>query len=228
MTRRRLLGADVRFWSLHSWSWDDRLADGFVAARIEELTSWLVGELPAAGGGGGRVVDLGCGTGNHSWAMAAAGVDVVGVDFAPGMLARAAAKGATASREVAFVRADLRRGLALRPGTFDGALSIYSAQFFDLAGFATEVASLLRPGGAFVAELPRPGTRRRRSAAPLSLRHRGFQRVNGAAAFVGERLGLVRVLAPDDVDAALGRAGFSVVGHRDTDRSLAVLARLSA
>ena len=216
-----MFGFDVRFWSMHSWSWDDRLADPGITERIVELTGWL---RDAIDGDRPRVIDIGCGTGNHAQSLAVRGADVTGVDFAPGMLAKAAAKAeATMST---FVRADLCDGLPFRSAAFDGALSVYSAQFFDLVTFASEAGRVLRPGGALVLELPRPGTGRG-VHRHLSVRHRMFQRVNRTAAIVGERVGVVHVRPPDEVDAALVRAGFTVVDHRDRDRSLAVLARSS-
>ena len=221
--RRRGLGLDVRFWSAHSWTWDDRLADPAIAARIDELASWLLEAAVPVAGGRPIVVDVGCGTGNHAVVLST-GAHVVGVDLSPAMLARAAAKGsATAATTAAFVRADLRDGLPVRAGAFDGALSAYAGQFLDLTPFLTELARTLRPGGTVVLELPRPAPRRR-SAAGLSWRHRTFQLVNRTAAAAGRAAGVVRVRPAEDVDAALAAAGFTVVGHRDTDRSLAVLA----
>ena len=219
---RRQLGLDVRFWSMHSWSWDDRLADADITDRIVELTGWLHDAVDGTSSGAPpRFVDIGCGTGNHTRSLAGRGADVVGVDFAPGMLAKAVGK-ATAS--TTFVRADLRDGIPCRDAVFDGAISVYSAQFFDLFEFASETRRVLRPGGAFVLELPRPDAGRR-VRRELSWRHELFQRVNATAAFVGTRVGLVHVRAPEDVDAALVAAGFTVVEHRDSERSLAVLAR---
>ena len=222
--RRPQLGLDVRFWSLHSWTWDDRLADADIAARIHELAAWLLDGLDTTTARP-LLVDVGCGTGNHTAALVGGGAGggaVVGLDFAPAMLARAAAK----TTRAAFVRADLRHGLPLRAHAVDGALSVYVAQFFELDAFLADVARVLRPGGVLVLELPRPGARR---ATPphLSWRHRGFQRINRAAASVGRRAGAVRVRPAAEVDAALDIAGFEVVGHRDTDRSLAVRATFS-
>ena len=215
----------ARFWSAHAWSWDDRLADAGIRARIEELASWLLARI---GGPAARVVDIGCGTGNHALALADGGAAVVGVDLAPGMLARAAAKllggGDGAPPDVLLARTDLRDGLPVRPASLDGALSVYSAQFLDLATFADEVVRVLRPGGVLVLELPRPGTKRA-VRTDLSVRHRLFQRVNGAAAFVGERTGIVHVRSADEIDDALRRAGFEDLEHRDGDRSIAVRAR---
>src|SRR4030095_3074097 len=55
------------------------------------------------------VADVGCGTGRHAIAMAAAGARVVGIDLSPGMLAKLRAKpGASAVR---LVRHDLATGL---------------------------------------------------------------------------------------------------------------------
>ena len=222
--RRPWLGLDVRFWSAHSWAWDDRLDDPAIAARIEELASWLLGAV--VGQAPGRrpvVVDVGCGTGNHAMALAA-GADVVGVDLSPAMLARAAAKASAASPPTTvFLRADLRDGVPVRAAAVDGAFSAYAAQFFDLGTFLAEVARILRVGGTFVLELPRPAPRHR-SAAGLSWRHRAFQLVNRTAATAGRIAGVVHVRPAEQVDAALTAAGFTVVAHRDTDRSLAVLA----
>jgi SAM-dependent methyltransferase len=226
--RRPQLGLDVRFWSAHSWSWDDRLADVDITDRIVDLTGWLHDAVVDGGdverAAPPRFVDIGCGTGNHARSLAGRGAEVVGVDFAPGMLAKAAAK---ATPTTVFVQADLRDGLPLRADAFDGALSVYSAQFFDLVTFASVARHVLRPGGALVLELPRPDAGRR-VRRDLSWRHQVFQRVNATAAFVGVRVGLVHVRPPEDVDAALEQAGFTVVEHRDRERSLAVLARAAA
>src|SRR5450432_1002644 len=67
---------------------------------------------------GGPVLDLGCGTGRLLAPLLADGHAVVGVDHAPAMLARAAARVARLSasrrRRALLVRADLRR-LAFAP-----------------------------------------------------------------------------------------------------------------
>ena len=69
---------------------------------------------------GGPVLDLGCGTGRLMAPLLRAGHTVVGVDVAPTMLARAAARigrlPAPARRRALLLRADMR-ALASRPGS---------------------------------------------------------------------------------------------------------------
>jgi histidinol-phosphate/aromatic aminotransferase/cobyric acid decarboxylase-like protein/SAM-dependent methyltransferase len=69
------------------------------AAEVDYLSSVLPGS--------GRVLDLGCGTGRHSVALARRGYDVVGVDVSAWALARAADAAAEAGVEVEFRRVDL-------------------------------------------------------------------------------------------------------------------------
>jgi SAM-dependent methyltransferase len=97
---------------------------------------------------GGRVLDLGCGTGNVTAALERRGLDVVGVDASPAMLEVARAK----------VRAPLIRG-DMRdvelPGRFALALAVFDTvnnllADGDLAAVAANVRSHLAPGGGWV------------------------------------------------------------------------------
>jgi SAM-dependent methyltransferase len=200
--------------------WDDSLADDAVAAHVEELTAWLASALPADA----VVADLGCGTGNHSAALRALGARVVGVDIAPGMLARARAKTTGDDRVPALVRADLQRRLPLATGSVDAALSVYSTQFLDLPPFLAEVHRVLRPGGAFLVEVPHTtqASRPRRATVRLRL----FDSVKGVAAGLGRRVGMVHLRAPSEVRDALTTAGFLMADDRSFARSYAVLAHL--
>ena len=66
---------------------------------------------------GAEAADLGCGTGRHALAMAAAGARVTAIDFSEGMLAKARAKpGAEAVR---FIQHDLLKPLPLDSNRFD-------------------------------------------------------------------------------------------------------------
>ena len=60
---------------------------------------------------GGPVLELACGTGRVSWPIARAGIDIVGIDLAPAMLAEAerkrAAENPDVTARVRFIRADM-------------------------------------------------------------------------------------------------------------------------
>lgn len=91
------------------------------------------------------VVDVGCGTGRHARALAAEGVDVLGVDLSAGLLAAAAQR-----RPGGWVQADARR-LPLTDGCADVVWSLCQGGFGitpggDLA-VLSEMVRILRPGG---------------------------------------------------------------------------------
>ncbi len=81
---------------------------------------------------GDRVLDVGCGPGRHSLALAAAGMDVTGVDLAPRFieLATEAAAGLDAPITPRFVTADARR---LDEHDYDAVISLCQGAF-GLAG----------------------------------------------------------------------------------------------
>ena len=72
---------------------------------------------------GGRVLDIGCGTGAFVYCLAERGYQVVGVDFSPSML-RAARK-STQGKSIEFVQGDVTMGLGFPDGNFDLVLSSY-------------------------------------------------------------------------------------------------------
>jgi ubiquinone/menaquinone biosynthesis C-methylase UbiE len=92
------------------------------------------------------VADVGCGTGRHALAMAAAGARVFGLDFSPGMLAKARAKpGAGAVR---FVQHDLTTGLPLASGSMDRVTCCLVLEHVaDLASAFAETSRICRAGG---------------------------------------------------------------------------------
>lgn len=94
-------------------------------------------------GPGHRVLDVGCGPGRHSRALAELGCEVVGLDISAAFLA-AAGPGR-------WVRADARR-LPFAPGSFDAAISLCQGGFgllggHDDAAVVGQMASVIRPGG---------------------------------------------------------------------------------
>ncbi|MGC8634469.1 MAG: class I SAM-dependent methyltransferase [Candidatus Limnocylindrales bacterium] len=99
----------------------------------------------------GSVLDVGCGTGDTALYLAARGHEVLGVDFAPTAVARAARKAdqrGLAARAAFIVRDALRLGDLGR--TFDTVLDIglfHSLQPADRTAYAASLRAASRPGG---------------------------------------------------------------------------------
>jgi ubiquinone/menaquinone biosynthesis C-methylase UbiE len=104
---------------------------------------------------GAEILDLACGWGRHSVALARAGFQVTGLDFSAPLLARARKRAQAANLSAEFVQGDMRR----IPWTdrFELVISLYSS----LGYFLTDqddlqvlrgVRDALKPGGVFVLE----------------------------------------------------------------------------
>jgi ubiquinone/menaquinone biosynthesis C-methylase UbiE len=111
-----------RFWSLHAASFERVRSEADAQAATGRVGDLMVEHLPP----GAQVIDLGCGPGFHSLALAHRGFDVVGVDYADGMLSRARQR--TAGSGVRLQQADLNRALPFPDGTFDGAICVAVVQ----------------------------------------------------------------------------------------------------
>jgi SAM-dependent methyltransferase len=138
---------------------------------------------------GGRVLELGCGTGRISLPLGRAGVDLVGVDRSRAMLARARqrVRRARLSDRIHLIRSDIRH-LPFATGAFALVVAPYGVlqsllRERDLETTLVAVHDALEPGGTFglelVADLPAweeyrkrvslTGWRRRRGGAHVSL-----------------------------------------------------------
>lgn len=99
---------------------------------------------------GVRVVDVGCATGRHVRALAARGVETIGVDLSHGLLAAGAAAAADSSALGRFVQADARR-LPLPDASADAVLCLCQGGFGITPGgdglVLAELTRILRPGG---------------------------------------------------------------------------------
>ncbi len=118
----------------------------------------IEGAIRRYGDGGAyrAVLDLGCGTGNHSVALARRGYDVAGVDLSEDMLAVARAKAAAAGVRAAFHRGDMRDAALGR--TFDIALILFAALGYQtedaaVAGTLANVRRHLRVGGLLLLDV---------------------------------------------------------------------------
>jgi ubiquinone/menaquinone biosynthesis C-methylase UbiE len=170
----------------------------------------VVAVVAGRGRPGDRVLDLGCGTGTYAVALATAGFDVVGMDFAPAMLRRSAAKATEAGvlgASLQLVQADFNRGLPY-DSEFDHVLCVCALQCVDdPAAFFAGARRALKPNGRFVlvALAGRPGD------APshrlqTTLARRGFWWMKRRMA-KGRRWARY---SPDLLAAMLAEAGFAV------------------
>jgi SAM-dependent methyltransferase len=140
------------------WHWFEPVADHLGAAYLRysftkgtaQEIEFLVGALDLRPGQ--RVLDVGCGPGRHAHALAARGMEVVGVDISQRFVDVAAAGAPAGAR---FVRADARD---LRfDAEFDAAISLCQGAFGLASGPAAPldadgdvlagIARALRPGG---------------------------------------------------------------------------------
>lgn len=137
------------FWSAHSIVWDRVNSTAEYQEGLETMRRLL---REHARKPGERVLDLGCGTGNYSLALAREGFAVVGLDAAPAMLIRSRAK---ADREkgldTTFQWADFNARLPCADASFDHAVCIAALQcVLDPEAFLREIARVVKPGGCVV------------------------------------------------------------------------------
>ncbi len=122
---------------------------------------------------GERVLDLGCGTGHLSAAIADRGATVVGLDRSAEMIEEARAT----HPELAFRKGDARDLAVEEP--FDAVFSNAALHWIDDAdqdAVLSGVAAALQPGGRFVAEMGGVGNVQKViGAARAQLAERGYQ-----------------------------------------------------
>ena len=104
-----------------------------VLDRIFKPFEDLLVEAVLAGGAGGRVLDVGCGTGGTTLAVArglGAEGRLTGIDISEQMLAAARARAERESLPARFIRADAQSH-AFEPASCDMILSRFGVMFFD-------------------------------------------------------------------------------------------------
>lgn len=107
--------------------------------------------LAAAGAVRGRVLDVGCGTGEHTLMAAGLGLDATGVDLASRALRAAEAKASDRGRIARFLLHDARRLVDLQE-SFDTVLHCGLFHIFDdddRAAYIEGLRSVVPPGGRY-------------------------------------------------------------------------------
>jgi SAM-dependent methyltransferase len=136
---------------------DPELYDGLFPAGKDIRT--IASEqfyLDEARRGGGRVLELGCGSGRLTLAIAQHGVDIMGADLSSSMLEAARAKAAAAGVDVQFIQADMRHfdlGRQFSAILIPGNSLLHLLTIEELKQCLTCVRRHLAPGGRLVFDI---------------------------------------------------------------------------
>lgn len=130
-----------------------RLSDGR-ASRTDRYESFLASLVPLDAV---DILDVGCGVGHLTEAIATGDRDVVGLDLSPEMIARARLHRDAAGR-LSFVVGDFLEH-DFGPREFDCVISVAALHHMRLDDAVARMAGLLRPGGRLIVQDLRRDTR---------------------------------------------------------------------
>jgi len=152
------LYADPEFYDFLFPTADDsaRVLDESRRARLAASEKFYLEEAQR---GGGRVLDLGCGTGRLTILIARAGIEIIGADLSPTMLDTARAKAAARGVKVRFVQADMRSfdlGVQFRVILIAGNSLLHLLTSEELIQCLRTVRRHLGPGGRLVFDVSNP------------------------------------------------------------------------
>ena len=153
---------------------------------------------------GGRVLDLGCGTGYGTASLVGVASDVVGVDVSGEAIEIATEAFGTSGAEFRRVADPSRNALPFGDASFDAVLSFQVIEHLDRPGaYLAEAARVLVPGGVLLLATPDRATRLSSWQKPWNRFHvtefdrRGLQRLLDTQFARSEVLGMT--LAPEFV-----------------------------
>jgi SAM-dependent methyltransferase len=164
---------------------------------------WEIGRpqpalLEVAGGFRGRVLDIGCGSGEHALLAASLGLDAVGLDAAPTPVRLAREKAASRGLDATFVLGDALDLPALFDRPFDTVIDSALFHVFDdadRARFVGAVAAVTAPGAryyllCFSDSAPGEGGPRRVTEAELRMSFERGWRVDSIDAVELDTIGM--------------------------------------
>lgn len=198
-----------QFWNAHSSTWDEATNTSEYRLGLEQMTQAVAQRSDDRAG---TILDLGCGTGNYSIAMARDGWQVEALDLASKMLRLASAKAeAACAGQISFQQANFNRPLPLPDAAYRHALSIATLQCVGEGSFFAEVYRVLQPGGYFYGVFRDDAMRDKRpnKAVQVGKRSRRWQTIMVLKARAA-RTELVTHWTEDSMRQALVNAGFQV------------------
>lgn len=164
--------------------WHEHYADGKDFRPLGDTERALLAEHVPVPDGGGRALDVGCGTGGLAVCLSSLGYVVDAVDFADSAIGRARAEHADVEG-VRWLRLDIERDdpVELHPDGYDLVTLRLAYPFFrDRSRVLHSLGERLRPGGALVVITPTAEltSKERRSIAldegEISLLTEGWER----------------------------------------------------
>ena len=200
-------------WSKHEPPWREK--------QIEDIVYAIQGQRMSSTD---CVLDAGCGTGEHALALADAGFDVIGIDYAQGMLYHAKQKIPLALEDqLLFYQMSLDEPLPFGDGAFEHVINISVLQATADPRFTLqELHRVLVDGGTlYLLHVPKP------DYANWSLREMITDRINHsedmglfskgliAAKSFAERMDPTRYWTYDEVMEMMETAGFTLIEAKE-------------
>jgi SAM-dependent methyltransferase len=193
----------TRYSTAHPIATDRSIDTVELGPDLPALDRRLVGDVD-----GRRVVDLGCGMGHASVALARRGAKVIAVDTDGAQLAHARQLADENSVKLELHQADLADLAFVRSASIDLVVSVYAlAAVDDLDRVFRQVHRVLLPEAPFIITLPHPFTMLVRAAGDGSIR---VDRPFTAKAPIGDGPTLTYPHQFGDVHTSLTRANFRV------------------